>query len=181
MNKKFTNPEIIFLTKEAGEEALQILTEKFNKQGKVSVGDLYKIIGVTGDDKYDKIGWTDLESIGIESVSDGYRAILPTPTDISYMTGVKINYKIPIDNLAGIDFDGDTNPWLDPKILYKQSANKLFYIGLMFGEDGICWPTDSFTDKELEIVERFLKEFNEHAEGKSIDAVAIIDNDEEEE
>lgn len=65
--------------------------------------------------------------------------------------------------------------------LAEKRPKKEFYIGVMFGESGPSWPADNFTHTELKVIERFLKEFNEHAEGLSIDCVAILDADDEDE
>jgi hypothetical protein len=56
-------------------------------------------------------------------------------------------------------------------------SNKTFYIGVMFSQQSIEWSTANFTDEELKIIDKFLKELDKHASGVTIDAIAIVDND----
>lgn len=61
--------------------------------------------------------------------------------------------------------------------LPKPKVDKLFYISRMYGEEGIEWSTENFNERELKVVEKFLKELNEHIAGIEVDAIAILDND----
>ena len=56
--------------------------------------------------------------------------------------------------------------------------NKIFYVSLMFGRD-MWWPANNFNDEELEVIERFLEELNEHISGEEVDEISVFDNDEE--
>ena len=60
-------------------------------------------------------------------------------------------------------------------------SDKIFYIQPMFGRDGIKWPTYNFTEKELKVIDKFLKELSDYVDGVSVDSITILDNDEEEE
>jgi hypothetical protein len=72
--------------------------------------------------------------------------------------------------------------WKHESINYpKPQTNKHFYVGTMFGEKGISWPAKNFTSKELDVIDRFLKEFNERASGCCVDCIVILDDDEDEE
>ena len=57
--------------------------------------------------------------------------------------------------------------------------NKIFYVSLMYGRD-MWWPAKNFNSEELEIIERFLEELNEHVSGGWIDDIDVLDDDEEE-
>ena len=57
--------------------------------------------------------------------------------------------------------------------------NKIFYATIMFGHD-VWWPANYFNNEELEVIERFLKELNEHISGEEVDEICVFDNDEEE-
>jgi len=54
---------------------------------------------------------------------------------------------------------------------------KIFYVAAKYGEEGVEWPTTTFTEKELNIIARFLDELNEHASEVNIDAIVIMDQD----
>jgi hypothetical protein len=60
----------------------------------------------------------------------------------------------------------------------KPHKDKSFYVGVMFGDEGLSWPADNFTPKELEVIERFLEELNDNASGLTIDEIAIMDEEE---
>lgn len=61
----------------------------------------------------------------------------------------------------------------------RKKSDKTFYAALMFGEE-VSWSTENFTEQELRIVDKFLKELNERVGGKAIDGIHIFDKDEEE-
>ena len=56
--------------------------------------------------------------------------------------------------------------------------NQIFYVSLMFGRE-LQWPANNFNTKELEVIERFLEELNEHISGEEIDMISVFDDDEE--
>jgi hypothetical protein len=57
----------------------------------------------------------------------------------------------------------------------KSPVSKDFYIEAMYTRDGVSWAANNFTLSELIVIERFLKEFNEHATGLVVDSLAILD------
>jgi len=52
--------------------------------------------------------------------------------------------------------------------------NHIFYVGTIFNEDSVEWSTSNFTCEELMVIERFLKELNEHTTGTAIDGICIL-------
>ena len=59
----------------------------------------------------------------------------------------------------------------------KKQIKKEFYVCTMFAGDEVSWSANNFTEKELDIIERFLSELNGRIEGKCIDGISIIDED----
>lgn len=55
---------------------------------------------------------------------------------------------------------------------------KEFYVAEMYGEEGVLWSAENFTDEELAVIDRFLNELNKHASTKTIDCVVIFNDDE---
>jgi hypothetical protein len=52
--------------------------------------------------------------------------------------------------------------------------DKIFYVIVMHEKEGIEWPATNFTDDELKVVDRFLKELNERTSDKLIDTIVIL-------
>jgi len=50
----------------------------------------------------------------------------------------------------------------------------IFYVGTVVNEDTVEWSTSNFTCEELMVIERFLKELNEHTTGTAIDGICIL-------
>jgi len=67
----------------------------------------------------------------------------------------------------------DDKPLKEPT---KPIVNKEFYASSKFGKAGLHWSTSSFTSKELNVVDRFLKELNKMTSfGFPIEDITIID------
>ena len=54
--------------------------------------------------------------------------------------------------------------------------NKIFYAMLMFGDEDISWSASGYSNKELAVIEKFLKELNERISGKTIDIIDVLDD-----
>jgi hypothetical protein len=50
----------------------------------------------------------------------------------------------------------------------KEPSNKEFQVALMYKNDEISWSTDNFTSNELKIIDRFLKEVDEHIKDEEL-------------
>lgn len=48
------------------------------------------------------------------------------------------------------------------------AVNKEFYIPSMCGEGSASWSADSFTDDEMKVIERFVKQLKEHSNGSYV-------------
>lgn len=58
-----------------------------------------------------------------------------------------------------------------------KTSNKKFYVAARYGNEDVEWPADDFLEEELTVIVRFLEKLNEHAAKITIDAIAIIDDD----
>jgi hypothetical protein len=63
--------------------------------------------------------------------------------------------------------------------LPKKPVNKEFYLRTLYGNTGISWPADNFTEKELDVISRFLEEVSDHMGIEKIGSVDILDNEED--
>lgn len=76
----FDYDDILFPSREDAKEALDILLDKFQEVGVVTVMDLYSSAGVRTDKyTYNRYGWIDLSSARIVPVKDGYSIKLSKP------------------------------------------------------------------------------------------------------
>lgn len=57
------------------------------------------------------------------------------------------------------------------------NKTKVFYVMEWGNGEGAEWSTDNFNEEELKVVERFLKELEEHSNGLEIESVHILDED----
>ena len=71
--------EIILATRAEAGEVIDRLVELVAQYEQATLGDLYSLIGVTGEFTDEKWGWVDLETAGIRRVSGGYLLVLPRP------------------------------------------------------------------------------------------------------
>ena len=109
-----------------------------------------------------------------------YRTVLLEPVECEYILpkGHKNDYdQVYVRENPGTTFmvfNYESLKCLGNSPIFKE---KEFYIALMFGEDGISWPTTNFNDKELKVIQRFINELNEHIGGASIESIDIMDKD----
>ncbi len=69
--------EIILDNRGDAEDVLTNMDDLISKYGMVSVGDLYDLVGVTGNYTDEKYGWTDLRDASVIRIRDGYVLKLP--------------------------------------------------------------------------------------------------------
>ena len=69
--------DIFLETRGEAEAVLTRMDELIEEYGTVSVGDLYDLVGVTGNFTDCKYGWTDLRSASVVRTRDGYMLKLP--------------------------------------------------------------------------------------------------------
>ena len=69
--------DIPFASKKFAEQTLSSLKKKINKEGFVTVADLYKAVGKTADPKIASKGWDDLSEAHIFQDDDTYMLHLP--------------------------------------------------------------------------------------------------------
>lgn len=71
--------DIILETRGAAEDVLERMDELLDMYNQVSVGDLYDLVGITGNYTDEKYGWTNLRNAEPVRVRDGYLLKLPKP------------------------------------------------------------------------------------------------------
>lgn len=71
--------DIVLTTRGEAEEVLSHLVDLTIDYGQASVGDLYDLVGITGDFTDNKWGWLDLGSASVRRGRDGYLLVLPKP------------------------------------------------------------------------------------------------------
>ena len=77
-NKSGYNYDDIYLeSRGEAEEVLTRMDELIDQYGMVSVGDLYDLVGVTGQYTDNNYGWTDLRTASVVRTRDGYMIKLP--------------------------------------------------------------------------------------------------------
>jgi hypothetical protein len=69
--------DIILDSRGEAEDVLSRMDELISAYGLVSVADLYDLVGVTGNYTDNKYGWTDIRSVSVIRVRDGYMLKLP--------------------------------------------------------------------------------------------------------
>lgn len=74
--------EIIIASRADAEEVLDHLIEMIAKYETASVGDLYELVGISGNFTDAKWGWTDLRGSGVMRTRNGYLLNLPKPEPI---------------------------------------------------------------------------------------------------
>lgn len=79
MNDVLSIEEIMFDKREQGEDIIDSMNETMNTYGSVSVSDLYDLIGMSGDYKYNKYGWTDISSAKIIGTKHNYKLSIDAP------------------------------------------------------------------------------------------------------
>lgn len=71
--------DVILSSRGEAEEVLSHLVDLVIDYGQASVGDLYDLVGITGNFTDNKWGWTDLRSASVSRARDGYLLNLPKP------------------------------------------------------------------------------------------------------
>ncbi|MBQ3691939.1 MAG: hypothetical protein II931_01255, partial [Clostridia bacterium] len=75
--RSYSYDDIILDNRAEAEEVLVRMDELIEAYGVASVGDLYDLVGLTGDYTDNKYGWTNLRSAQAVRVRDGYLLKLP--------------------------------------------------------------------------------------------------------
>jgi hypothetical protein len=73
----YSYEEIVLDSRGEGEEVLIRMDEIINEYGKVSVADLYDLVGKSGPYTNNNYGWTNIRSAEVVRVRDGYWLKLP--------------------------------------------------------------------------------------------------------
>lgn len=71
--------EIILATRVEAETVIERLFDLVSRYESATVGDLYELVGVSGNYTDDKWGWTDLRGANVARVRNGYLLDLPKP------------------------------------------------------------------------------------------------------
>ena len=71
--------EFQFETKKEATEFVNLARGELERYGRVSLADLYDIVGIDYHYKDVDEGWTDLSNVTIRKGGDGYSVVLPTP------------------------------------------------------------------------------------------------------
>lgn len=74
---KYSYDDIVVKTRGEAEDVLFRLDEAIATYGVASIGDLYDLVGITGDYTDEKYGWTNLSSAKVVPVRDGYLLKFP--------------------------------------------------------------------------------------------------------
>lgn len=75
--RSYSYDDIILDNRGEAEEVLMKMDELIDAYGVASVGDLYDLVGITGDYTDNKYGWTNLRSAQAVRTRDGYLLKLP--------------------------------------------------------------------------------------------------------
>jgi hypothetical protein len=75
--RTYSYDDIILDNRGEAEEVLMKMDELIDAYGVASVGDLYDLVGITGDYTDNKYGWTNLRSAQAVRTRDGYLLKLP--------------------------------------------------------------------------------------------------------
>jgi hypothetical protein len=73
----YSYDDIIVPSRGEAEEVLSRMDELIDQYGVVSVGDLYDLVGITGNYTDQKYGWTNIRTAEPQRVRDGYMLKLP--------------------------------------------------------------------------------------------------------
>jgi len=76
-HKQSSYDDLILTTRKEAEEVLYQLVYLCREYGQASIGDLYDLVGITGNFTDNKHGWYDLGSANIKPVRGGYMLNLP--------------------------------------------------------------------------------------------------------
>jgi hypothetical protein len=71
--------DIVLATRAEAEEVIDRLFELSEKYGQATVGDLYELVGITGNYTDDRWGWNDLRGSGVTRVRNGYLLDIQKP------------------------------------------------------------------------------------------------------
>ena len=74
--------DIIFRNRGEAEEVLSNLVDQIENYNVATIGDLYDLVGMTGDFTDNKWGWDNLSRASTTRVRDGYILVLPRPVVI---------------------------------------------------------------------------------------------------
>jgi len=78
--KQSSYEDLILTTRKEAEEVLYQLVYLCREYGQASIGDLYDLVGITGNFTDNRHGWYDLGSANIKPVRGGYMLNLPRTT-----------------------------------------------------------------------------------------------------
>lgn len=73
----YSYDDIILDRRGEAEEVLDRMYETVERYGMVSVGDLYDLVGITGDYTAHRYGWANLDSAYVKRIREGYTIVLP--------------------------------------------------------------------------------------------------------
>lgn len=76
--------DIILDSRGEAEDVLSRMDELIETYGQVSVGDLYDLVGISGNYTDNKYGWTNIRNAEPVRVRDGYMLRLPKVTPLKY-------------------------------------------------------------------------------------------------
>lgn len=71
--------ELIFESRGAATDVLDILIQRADQYGATSVADLWALVGLTGEHTDEKWGWRDFLGAEVRGDRDGYQLVLPRP------------------------------------------------------------------------------------------------------
>lgn len=74
--------EVILKSLDAAREVMNVIHRIFSRQRFVTVGQLYELIDLPTNYQHELFGWTDLKTVRIVLVKDGYQLTLPTAQEL---------------------------------------------------------------------------------------------------
>jgi hypothetical protein len=75
---------VVLLTKVDAVKVVASLVQLLVKNGMATIGDLYNLVGLSGNYKDEQWGWRDLSNSGITKTDKGYELVLPRTSLINY-------------------------------------------------------------------------------------------------
>lgn len=76
---KFNWQNVIFEYRTDAEDVLSRMTDLIKDYGRISIADLYDLVGISSAYADSQRGWCDLKSAYVQAVDKGYNISLPEP------------------------------------------------------------------------------------------------------
>lgn len=74
--------DVVLMTLQNAREVMNVMHRIFARQKFVTVGQLYELVDLPTNHQHELFGWTDLKTVRIVLVKDGYQLTLPTAEEL---------------------------------------------------------------------------------------------------